>query len=209
MRRKMTTQIVIEEQFLKPLAGKKDEAAIKGIVCHMLAFAKDLIVDSEETYKGITSLYRSAREWKKAIDAYRQELVAPLRNQMSVINDRAKELTDPLDKVIDIANAKTAEYHKILAETKRLEDEKIRAAAAIFDAQDEIYIPPMEKTLRGAGAISVTKTVKRFKIEDLKKVPLKYLMINEDIVNQDIKLGVAEISGISIYEETTTQLRTR
>jgi hypothetical protein len=111
--------------------------------------------------------------------------------------------------VIALANTKVNGYQKMLEDLKRQEEEKLRSAAALFDAEDEVYVPPLEKVLRGDGAVSVTKTEKRFNVVDLSKVPAKYLMVNEKAVEQDLKLGINEIPGLEIYETTSTQLRIR
>jgi hypothetical protein len=206
----MTAEIITnEDTFLISLNDESNKLQIKSIIKDMLGFAEQLIVNNEGAYRKITSLYRQAREWKKSIEGKRKELTEPLRKQTSAINDKAKELTDPLDAVIALANRKTSGYQIMLEEIKRKEDEKIRNGAALFDAEDEIYIPPMEKVMRGDGAMAITKVEKRFKVVDLSKVPLKYLMIDAISIEQDIKLGINEISGISIYEEQTTQLRVR
>jgi len=55
--------------------------------------------------------------------------------------------------------------------------------------------------------VLVTKRVRKFRITDLSKVPSRYLTISTEMVEQDISLGVAEIPGIEIYEETTSSLR--
>jgi len=206
----MATEILVEENpFLIPMDSREHEVQIKSIISDMLAFTEQLVVNSEVSYKKVTSLYRQAREWKKSIDAKRKEMTEPLRKQAAAINDKAKELTDPLDSVIDLANAKANGYQRMLEDLKRQEEEKIRAAAALFDAEEEIYIPPMEKVIRGEGAVAVTKTEKKFKVTDLSKVPLKYLMVDEKAIEQDIRLGINQIEGLEIYEETTTQLRIR
>jgi hypothetical protein len=206
----MATEIMTgENPFLMPLDSEDHKLQIKSVIGDMLAFTEQLLVDSEPAYRKITSLYRQAREWKKMIDAKRKELTDPLRKQTAAINDKAKELTDPLDHVIDLANAKASGYQRMLEEQKLQEEAKLRAAAQLFDAAEEIYIPPMEKTLRGDGAVTVTKAEKRFKVVDLAKVPLKYLMVNDKAIEQDIKLGINVIEGLEIYQTTTTQLRIR
>ncbi len=67
----------------------------------------------------------------------------------------------------------------------------------------------MEKTLRGDGALAVTKIVKDFRLSDLSKVPLKYLKLDEASIKKDIALGVDSIPGIDIFEEKKVSLRTR
>lgn len=206
----MATSAVLDENpFLVPLENTNHTVIIRNVIDDMVEFTKSLVVKDETSYKKITSLYRQAREWKKCIDAKRKEMTEPLRKQTSAINDKAKDLTDPLDSVIDMANAKANGYLQMLEEIKRKEDEKLREAAALFDAADELYIPPMEKTIRGDGAVTVTKKEKRFKLVDITKVPTKYLMIDEAAIKKDLQLGLAEIPGIEVFEETTTQLRIR
>jgi len=206
----MTTEIIThEDTFLISLNNENNKIKVMNIINDMVGFANQLVVNNETAYRKITSLYRQAREWKKSIDGKRKELTEPLRKQTNAINDKAKELSDPLDAVIALANKKASGYQLMLEDIKRKEDEKIRAEASLFDAEDEIYIPPMEKIMRGDGAMAVTKMEKRFKVLDLAKVPLKYLAIDTKAVEQDIKLGINEISGLEIYEEQTTQLRVR
>ncbi len=206
----MAIEVICEEDsILKPLEVTEHEFQAKVMIANMLAVAKELIVNEDCGYRKITSLYRQARDWKKSIEIKRKELTEPLRSQTVKINDHAKKLTDPLDIIIDVANAKANAYQRHLEEVKRLEDEKLKAAASIFDAQDEIYIAPMEKIIRGDGAIAVTKTEKKFRLVDITKVPEKYLMVDEKAINQALKMGINEIPGVEIYEETTTQLRVR
>ncbi len=186
-----------------------DPLMMRDVISSRKSFVESLIVNSEESYKKITSLYAEAREWKKAIEARRKELTEPIRKKMSSINDIARELTDPLDAVIDMANGKANGYVRMLEERKRQADEELRAQAALFDAEEEIYIPPMDNIVRGDGAIAVTKVVMDFRVIDISKVPVKYLMVDEAAIKKDIKLGLSQIDGIEIFENKTTQLRTR
>jgi len=204
------TEILTEENpFLVPLDQPSHELQIKTTIRDMVEFVKALSVNSDASYNKITSMYRQAREWKKSIEAKRKDLVDPYRKQIAIINDKAKDLTDPLDAVIDMANAKSSNYLKLLEEAKKKEDEQLKKVAAIFDAEGELYIPPMEKNIRGDGAVLVTTKEKTFRVLDISKVPTKYLMVDEKAIERDLKLGVGEIPGLDIYETTKTQLRTR
>lgn len=182
---------------------------VKNVIKDMLAFATSLVVETEPAYKKMTSLYSQARIWKKCVDEKRKTMTEPLRKQTSAINDKAKELTDPLDQVIDLANAKATSYQRQLEQQRLEEESRLRKAAELFDAADEVYVPALEKVLRGDGASAVTKVEKRFRVVDISKVPAKYLMIDEKKLIQDIKLGINSIEGIEIYDETITTLRVR
>jgi hypothetical protein len=194
---------------INAINATQETSEIKEVIEERLSYAKGLVVEDEEGYKKITLLYRQARQWKDALEAKRKDLVEPLRKQTAAINYRAKELSKFLDAIIDIANIKAGKYQQLLVEIKRKEEEALREAAKLFEGEEELYIPPMDKTIRGDGAYTITKQEKRFRVKDISKVPMKYLMVNEDAVKIDIKLGIAEIPGIEIYEETITQLRRR
>ena len=200
----MTIDLLLEDKEVAQSPVK-----IKSVIQDMLEFTKQLIVDTEQSYKKMTSLYAQARDWKKSLEAKRKALIEPLRKEMAQINDRAKEFSDPLDQVISLANLKVNGYHALLEQKKAKEEALLREAASLFDASDEVYVPPVEKVLRGDGAVAVTKIEKEFRVLDISKVPLKYLMIDEKAVKQDLKLGISEIPGLEVYEETTTTLRIR
>lgn len=202
----MTLDIFSDEV---PVSLEGNTLQVRNVIKDMVSFASALVVDNEPAYKKITSLYSQARAWKKCVDDKRKLMTEPLRKQVASINDKAKELTDPLDGVIDLANAKATSYQRLLEQKRQEEEAKLRAAAELFDAENEVYVPALEKVIRGEGASAVTKVEKRFRVVDLSKVPAKYLAIDEKKLLQDIKLGLDCIDGIEIYEETTTSLRVR
>ena len=202
--------IVPEASFEVALDEHTSGVIVREVISDMVQFTRALVVDSDVAYKKITSLYRQARDWKKVIDGKRKEITEPLRRQTAALNDKAKELTEPLDAVIELANSKANGYLSNLEALKRAEDEKLRAAAALFDAEEELYIPPLEKSaVRGDGAVAVTKKELRFKLLDISKVPAKYLALDEMAIRKDLALGLAEIPGLEVYEETVTSLRVR
>ncbi len=191
------------------LAYDQAEGAVKTVIADLLGYANKMVVETEPAYKSMTSLYRQARDWKKVIENRRKELTEPLRRETSRINDKAKEITDPLDKVIDIANSKTNGYMAVLEAQKRQKEEDLKAIAALFDCFEETETVPESSTIRGNGAMLVKKAEKKFRTIDLSKVPLKYLMVNEEAVKRDLKLGIENISGLEVYEEITSNLRVR
>lgn len=191
---------------VQPLNLTENAALIKDVIRDMVEFTKTLVVDSESAFKKATNLYSQAKTWKDTIEDKRKEMGEPFRKQVSYINDKAKELTEPLDKVISMTKVKTGEYQKLLEANKAKQDAELRAAASLFDAEDDIYIPDIEKTLRGDGARATTRIEKKFRILDIKQVPAKYLQLDEAAIKRDLKLGIDAIEGLEIYEEKTTQL---
>lgn len=202
----MTTQILLEQEaFPIVLINRDQELEHKSVIDTI----KSIVIESESSYNLLTSFYNKARDLKKRIEGKRKELVDPYRSEIARINDAAKDLSDPLDQIIEIANNKTSKYVKLKEEEKAKEQEAINEAAELFGVEDQQYVVPLEKTFRGEGAMAVTKTEKKHKLLDITKVPIKYLMLNDSQIKLDIKLGINEIPGLEIYEEKSIKLRTR
>ena len=175
----------------------------------VVATANDLAVTNEVNFKRITSMYAQAKDWEKQIEFARKAANAPDQDRINLRNDKAKELLTPLKQIQAIAKDKCAKYQEMLEDLKRQEEEKIKQAVAVLELDDMPYIPPAEKSHRGDGAIAYTRQVYRTKIVDLSKVPLKYLKIDQDAVDQAVDLGIREIPGIEIYQEKVTTLKSR
>ena len=124
----MTTVINLDENTME-VAFDQSEGAIKNVIGDLLSYTKSIAVETESTYKTMTSLYKQARDWKKVIESRRKELTEPLRRETSRINDKAKEITDPLDTVINIANSKSNQYMLLLEEEKKKKEEERRRKA--------------------------------------------------------------------------------
>lgn len=181
---------------------------VKAVINEMISFAKDLTVTCEASYNKMTSLYSQARSWQKIIDAKRKDLAEPYRKKITLINDRAAELLDPLDTIINLAKHKSSGYMKILEKKKEEEAESIKLAASLFDDENP-YIPPATTIVKGKGASTYTRLEKKFRVIDKEKIPLKYLTVDEAAIKQDLALGLADIPGIEVYEEKTTYLRAK
>lgn len=169
---------------------------------------KSLQLTGVEAFKECTRYYKQAREWKKAIESYRKQKVEPLRTELARINDQVKEFIQPLEDIESVAKVKIDAFNKQQIEDKRVEDEKAAQACALLQVEAPLVVP-RETTLRGDGAIVYEKTVSKFEVTDLRQVPLKYLKVDERLVEQDLKLGLAEIPGLRIWEEKITQIRSR
>ncbi len=173
----------------------------------MLSDAMTLVVDNKGAYDEITQFYSLAREEKNRIESCRKFLVEPYRAKVNFINDQAKEAHETLDQIIALANKKGAHFIELQEQRKRKEAEEMQKLASIFDT--EIPVESAPKSVRGNGATATSKVVKRHRLVDISKVPARYLMVNQDLVEQDLKLGVNEIPGLEVYEETITTLRVR
>lgn len=169
---------------------------------------KALAVVSQEAYNQITLSYNVAKDWEKKIEAQRKALNEPAQAEINARNDRARQITSLLKQMQGIANIKAAEYTQLLEEKKAQEQAQQQEAADLLDLPDPISLPD-EGPVRGQGAAAVTVKKTKWRIIDESAIPRKYLTINSDLVDRDVKLGVFSIPGIEIYEEKTTTLRKR
>ncbi len=190
-------------------SGLQDLTSLKQAISHLVQSATELQVTEPSQFKTCTLLYSQAKDWKKIIEAKRKEAIEPDRKRIAMINDKAKELCDPLDQVEAITKRKVDSYQRLLEQIKKEEEEKIKKAALLLDEEEVPYIAPMDTSIRGDGAIAYMKVETRFEVVDISKIPLKYLKVDEAAIKQDIKLGIQEIPGVNIFEEKVSQLRKR
>ena len=202
----MSVPIQIEDD---DLFLERKQFDLKQRLGEIVLVAKNLSVTNEEGFRRITALYAESKDWEKQIEFARKQANTPDQDRINARNDKAKELLTPLREIQSIAKTKSSQYQMMLEEAKKQEEERIKEAVDLLGLEDAPYLPPVEKTHRGDGAIVYTRTVRKFRIVDRAVVPSKYLKVDEDALEQDIKLGVAEIPGVEIYEEKVTQLKTR
>lgn len=187
----------------------EQQADLKQKIGEIVSFARGLEVTNEQAFHQLTALYSESKQWEKHIELARKTANQPDQERISIRNDKAKELLKPLLEIQSIAKTKSAQWQALLEDRKRQEEEKVKKMIQLLEIEDMPYLAPVEKTCRTEKAVLYTRTVRKFRIVDQSKVPAKYLKVNEDQVELDIKLGIAEIPGLEIYEEQVTQLKTR
>lgn len=198
-----TIPIEIDEYLLE------NKISVKEKLYMIVADAMNLEVTTDEGFKRMTSMYSESKDWEKRIEFLRKEANRPDQNRISGRNDKAQEILGPLKQIQTIAKQKCEKYQSLLEQQQAEEEQKMIDAADVLGLDDVPMVAPLDKSIRGDGALMYTRTVKKFRTVDLSKVPLKYLQVNEDMVKQDIGLGVSEIAGLEIYEEKVTQLKVR
>lgn len=203
----MASQLIQSESF--ELLPERSRVDLKQKLTEIVAFTNALAVDNEINFRRVTAMYAQSKEWEKLIEFTRKQANAPDQERINARNDKAKEILVPLRQIQTIAKAKSAEYQEHLEELKRKEEEESKAAIALLELEETPYYSPAETTQRGDGASAYTRIVKRFKVTDLNKVPREYLRLDEDAIETAIKMGVAEIAGVEIYDEKITTLRSR
>ena len=201
----MSVQIQELDEFLV----ERQHIDLKERLSEVVNFANGMTVNTEASFRQISAIYAESKEWEKKIEFLRKQANEPDQTRINLRNDKAKEILNPLKQIQSIAKTKSGQYQMILEEQKKKEEERIRAAVDILGLDDVPYFSPLEKSVRTEKAMMVTRTVRKFRVVDQALVPAKYLTVDTDAVERDIKLGINSIAGIEIIEEQITQLRTR
>lgn len=187
-----------------PLEGGK----VRKQIADLLYFARGLIVRDDGAFVTITDIYAKARQMERLVSDHLKEANRPYKERMNANTDIAAAFLEPLKEIIAVCNLQTTQYRALLVEQKAKEEAAVKVAAAAVDAPMP-YIAPVDRSIRGSGATSITRRKMRFEVTELGKVPLQYMQINAEAVETALKLGVAEIAGIRVWEEVTTELRMR
>jgi hypothetical protein len=200
----MTFELITEQQ---PLSILEDAAQIRSTINNLVATVKGLVINSDDTFRSGTSLWRAARDWKKSIETQRKFLTEPYRKKTTEINDRAKEVTVPLEEIESLIKSKIDLYQKAIEEQRSATIAQHREAESLLDIVVDINVPQID-SMRGPGATVYKTTRQKINVVDISLVPAKYIMINEKAVEADLKMGII-IPGIEMIEEQITQIRSR
>lgn len=156
-------------------------------------------IESNEDAKAATEFLIKLKSKIEFYDNKRIERVKPLNDTVKKLNNDFRVLLDPLKQCEkDIKEAiieyKTTQDNLRLEEQKRL-DEKGLVIKDTFS--DSI-----------SSASGELRIVKRwtFAVEDTALIPRKYLRVDEDVVNKEIKEGVRNIKGLKIFQEASASV---
>jgi hypothetical protein len=192
----MTLELVLENERVNIL---EDGFDISKVVDTMMQTVKTLIVESDNSLKQATHMWKQTRDWKKSVETQRKSITEPFRKQISFVNDKAKEVTVPLEEMENILETKINRYNKE-KEKQRLE---VIAAASAFDADASL---PEIQQVHTPGVTTYKRKKVTITVLDIRQVPEKYLKIDEKAVEDAYKMGLL-IPGLEIKEEEIIQMR--
>lgn len=181
-----------------------DFMTLKGYMTEMTTSAHALVIATQESYDEAMTLWNVAKKIKKSIEFQRKAANEPDQHRINARNDKAKEITKEIDVIESLVKQKTEGYLQEL-EAQKQEEAKMADAVGLTLTPQELEVG----TVRGTGAYAYKVKKTRFRVTDLAKVPHKYLMLNEEVVELDIKMGIQNIPGIEVYEEEVTKIRSR
>jgi hypothetical protein len=161
---------------------------------------------------------------EKALEEERKKYVDPLNKQVKTINTFFKGYTDKLSEFKETARKKISDYRsekerKRLEEQKRLDailakqrEEELKQAAATGTTAPAIGlsvpVAPLANTVKSDTGSASGRSVWKWSVEDYSKIPDEYYILDEKLINANVKGGMRSIPGIKIYEEKEVSFRT-
>ena len=215
---------VMEETFgmSKVQQGQVAFNRYKIVIAEMRLKAAAHIVADDETNIVAVEYAGQAKAITKAIEKKRKELVGPLNEVVSQINQFTKPLVAELAEIDQGLNRKITIY-KLAQERERLERqrkaneaaqkiqaeinkeaEKLGETPAIVVQPVVLEVATVTRTDSGSASLRTTWT---FEVEDFALLPNKYKLADRAAINSEVKAGIRQIPGVRIFEETKTCIR--
>ena len=157
-------------------------------------------VNNQDDYDDAEVALSRVAKLAKEVDKKRLTFTKPFRDFTKQINDMTSAaVTDLITEKARIKLLLTDYVIKKDEEAQALLEDQAMSEDSCFDAPAIIPDAPVSRTMT-----NVRKTW-AFKVEDLSKVPLEFLIVNDSKVREYIKNNkeMADIEGISIFKETT------
>jgi hypothetical protein len=192
---------------------------------------KDMVAQGEAhevlddpTMKGAVLLAGQAKSLGKKIEDQRKAIVDEPNRFVKTVNGFAKGFTEALDAIERGLKRKIGDYQyrqelarreaekKAQEEARKLQEALNNEAKEKGVAPVQVLAPVMpepEKVTRTEdGTSAFTKRVWTHRIVNPELVPHEYRIIDESKIRQAVRMGVRQIEGVEIFEESQINLRT-
>ena len=165
--------------------------------------------DLDKAAKAMEGLMLVYHQAQRAIAEAEEKRIAEEREAERLVEAERLEKEASI-KLVDAerlaAEGKTTEAEAMLKDSAETAES---SAQALNDATDiPAPVVLVRQQARGNyGGVGSTRKRWTFRVEDMSKIPLEYLEINEVAVNAAIRAEVREIPGLEIYQKETMQVR--
>jgi len=194
---------------------QKELAQYKPQLAELEKQAEALEVKDSSTFQMAIDGAGTAKGLIKAIDGRKAEITNPYREFINQVNNAAKFFTEPLKYVADTFSRKSGDYQyqldiarqkqqRAIEEANRKLQEKLNKQAEKDHVEAPTVLPVKvtkpETVIHTAGGHSqhLRKDCVG-EIEDPEKVPHEYCVPDQKLINQAVRMGVREITGVKIY----------
>lgn len=184
------------------------ELTIQKEIDPILSQAKILVIATPKAVEKATELLSQINQKLDAIEEERTKVTEPLNKALKAENARWKPMREQLEEKRDILRKGLSSYQ---TEQKRIaDDEAARIAARVGEGKGklkaETAVAKMEEIERPEANVATAsgsikfRTVEKFALEEISKVPVLYLLLDEAAVRSAMKEGI-KLPGIRYFSE--------
>jgi len=192
---------IMNEQ-IQALAIRKDDLLEQG----------SLEIQDETSLIHASETLGAIRSFLKKVESVRVFFTKPLNDHLKDINAEFKQITNPLSNLDKQITQKLKDYRQQV-EAKRLEEQarldaeaQARQETSLIPEVIAPIVPAQSKSVQTEmGKITFIK-IRRWELEDISKVPLEYLKLDDAKITAVIKAG-GNIPGIRPWFEEIPQSR--
>lgn len=229
-----------EVTFSDALISVEDEALLDSTREQFVAIiesASNFVVADDDGLERATDMVKVIKGGKSTLEKRRKEIVGPYNDQVKIINNTFKKVSESADGAVKALNGQMTQYHlqvearlrKEEEERRRLEAEKLKAQedelrekAALENQDVEAEMEKVQERVqelkgpittspksvsRGDFGSSSVRKTWTFNLKDITKVPARYLQLNETAIRNAIGAGIRNIEGLEIFQKSTTIVR--
>lgn len=186
----------------------KDLVPLKKKVTTLADQAHAFIIKNAKDMTQAVEILSNLNKMGDAIKEKKELLTKPLNLALKNAREMFKPLENPYEEAIEILRSKMSAYQT--AKVKEEAEEKAKIAARVGEGKGKLKMETAVEKIEEigttdknvsteAGAVNF-RTVKKFKVVDLNKVPLEYHLLNESLVSKVMKEGT-ELPGLEYFEE--------
>jgi hypothetical protein len=169
--------------------------------------AKEIVIKSVDDVEKASKFLRRIKDAEIIIEDKRKSFTQPLNASLKEINKTFKEMKAPLVEAREMVSEDII-FFKRKEEERLAEEQRKRDEAKKILEEADIEVPEVPEVPEVENTIGSTRTVKRwtFEVEDISKVPIHYIKIDEVKVREAIRNDVRELPGLKIYQKESISI---
>ena len=188
--------------------SKKEIQILEKQVSPLVAEADSYKIDSIESVDIASVFLKKVRDAENNLESKRLEFTAPLNQSLKAINETFKQLKNPLTQARELLTNKIIIWKR--AETEKIAKEEARRRAiqeAHEKAGHEVNAPVVLERPESKIGHTQTRKVWKWRMVAFSKLDDAYKITNDVYINQKIRDGIRDISGLEIYQEDQLSIR--
>ncbi len=184
------------------------EVAIKKTVSQLAEQAEAFAITNPDQMSKAAEILSRLNKKNDEIEAEEDTVLGPMKEAMKAEKARWKPAKDILAEAIGIMRRKMSAYQTAAKAAAKVEEDKI--LARVGDGKGKLKLDtavrkadeiekPEDKVSAQSGSVQF-RTVRKFEVEDLSKLPIEYHLANEVAIRAAMKSGT-ELPGVRYYDE--------